>query len=210
MKKKCPVCRLEKPLEEFNAQGKCCRVCHNERNRQWRKKHPREDADARQRYAEKFKVEDDALLICSGCKEGKEARFFGWKNKKERIRANLCRECQSKVSRAHYLNNKDKYIKRSGIRWRMIRRDMVEKVLSYLRCHPCVDCGENRPLRLEFDHVRGKKSFDISTGLRRKQRWSCVLKEIEKCDVRCSNCHAEKTARERKTLMWQIIACAKS
>lgn len=73
-----------------------------------------------------------------------------------------------------------------------------------------MDCGENRPLRLEFDHVRGKKDFCISEGIRRRQCWSKILKEIDKCEVRCSNCHAEKTARDGNSFMWQMLESEKN
>ena len=205
MKKKCPVCKNEKPIEDFNSQGKCCRECHNERNRRWRENHPKEEAESRRRYDEKFIAGDTSFLWCCGCKKRKMAKSFGWKNKDQNIHSNLCRMCQSKASKAHYQKHKDEYIRRSADRFRVIRQDLVRKILDYLRCHPCVDCGENRPIRLEFDHVRGKKLFNIADALRRKSSWESILKEIEKCDIRCSNCHAEKTAMERQTVMWKMI-----
>lgn len=54
----------------------------------------------------------------------------------------------------------------------------------------CVDCGYNaHHAALEFDHVRGEKLRNVSTinGI------NLAKKEIEKCDVRCSNCHRIKT-----------------
>lgn len=61
----------------------------------------------------------------------------------------------------------------------------------------CVDCGyREHPAALQFDHrdgeVRGFASSFASNVLR---RWEVVLAEIEKCDVRCANCHAVRHAR---------------
>jgi hypothetical protein len=69
----------------------------------------------------------------------------------------------------------------------------VAYLVSYLREHPCVDCGETDPLVLGFDHLRDKKS-SISKGLRDRE-WQSVLDEIAKCDVVCANCHRRRTAR---------------
>ena len=53
----------------------------------------------------------------------------------------------------------------------------------------CIDCGyDANPVALEFDHVRGDKLFNLSTG----GAWrsiTAVQTELEKCVVRCSNCH---------------------
>jgi hypothetical protein len=68
-------------------------------------------------------------------------------------------------------------------------------VWNYLRTHPCVDCGEGNPIVLEFDHVRGKKRFNISQG--KQKCWEDLLAEVEKCDIRCANCHKLKTWFER-------------
>ena len=56
----------------------------------------------------------------------------------------------------------------------------------------CVDCGyRDDPRALQFDHVRGVKMKSVSAMI------TCSLEhliaEIEKCEIRCSNCHLIKT-----------------
>lgn len=61
------------------------------------------------------------------------------------------------------------------------------RVREYLAKHPCVDCGYSDVRALDFDHVRGIKKFTI--GKLRNHPWNEMLVEIEKCDIRCANCH---------------------
>ena len=62
----------------------------------------------------------------------------------------------------------------------------------------CVDCGYNEhAIALQFDHVRGIKKSNVSDLIRRDYSWKTILKEIEKCEVRCSNCHAVMTAHRK-------------
>jgi hypothetical protein len=75
-----------------------------------------------------------------------------------------------------------------------------EVVYQYLLSHPCVDCGETNPVILEFDHVRGSKSFAPTTGPL-SHNVNAMLAEIAKCDVRCTNCHKRRTARS--SCMWR-------
>jgi len=77
------------------------------------------------------------------------------------------------------------------------RRVLIGKVREYLETHPCVDCGERDVRCLEFDHrVRATKFSTIAKMVCRTSSWSAILREIEKCDVRCANCHRKKTAAE--------------
>lgn len=69
------------------------------------------------------------------------------------------------------------------------------RIIEYFIAHPCVDCGMTDYRCLEFDHIRGVKEFEIS---RVAYSWDRVLKEIEKCDVRCANCHRIRHADARK------------
>jgi len=60
-----------------------------------------------------------------------------------------------------------------------------------------MDCGEPYPYWiLEFDHTGDDKLFTISdTRLRNRGGVSLedIVKEIEKCDLVCSNCHKNRT-----------------
>lgn len=73
-------------------------------------------------------------------------------------------------------------------------RRIRQMILSY-RDVPCVDCGiELPPECMEFDHVRGEKSFTVSAWQKQKLREGLsyeelVRREIAKCDVRCPTCH---------------------
>ena len=67
-------------------------------------------------------------------------------------------------------------------------------VYRYLENHPCVDCGEADPVVLDFDHVRGVKKKSVSRLLAGTFALATIFREIEKCDVRCSNCHRRITA----------------
>lgn len=70
------------------------------------------------------------------------------------------------------------------------------KIIQELKSVPCVDCGKTFPPEcMDFDH-KGYKSFNISRvgshGL------ISILKEIEKCDIVCSNCHRIRTNKRIK------------
>lgn len=67
---------------------------------------------------------------------------------------------------------------------------------GYKSEHPCVDCGESDPVVLDFDHVLGKKKFNIGSAASGKTIAEIVA-EIEKCEVRCANCHRRATHLRR-------------
>lgn len=61
--------------------------------------------------------------------------------------------------------------------------------MAELKSGPCVDCGQTyHPAAMQFDHVDGAKEYTIS-GMMNSPR-ERVLKELEKCVLRCANCHA--------------------
>jgi hypothetical protein len=72
------------------------------------------------------------------------------------------------------------------------KKTIQEFIVDYLKTHPCVDCGINDILVLEFDHVKGK-SENVSHLMRQGCSINRLKEEIDLCEVRCCNCHRRKT-----------------
>jgi len=99
-------------------------------------------------------------------------------------------------AREHYRQNKARYSTGDWGRKRSSRGDLSREIDEYLLAHTCVDCGESDPLVLEFDHRDGVDKLETIAFLRARGRRDELLAEIEKCDVRCSNCHQRRTAKQ--------------
>lgn len=70
-------------------------------------------------------------------------------------------------------------------------------VWGYLLEHPCVDCGESDVRVLEFDHRDpSEKSGSISRMVGDRCGIERIAAEVEKCDVRCANCHRRRSKEE--------------
>jgi C1A family cysteine protease len=93
---------------------------------------------------------------------------------------------QAAASKRHYEKHKDKIKDRSKKRNKRQKRKNQEYIRAIKEASSCVDCGESNSVVLDFDHVKGEKVSNIS-----------IQKEIDKCEVRCSNCHRIATAKRR-------------
>tara|TARA_R110002012_G_scaffold11908_3_gene53318 strand:+ start:3025 stop:3381 length:357 start_codon:yes stop_codon:yes gene_type:complete len=104
---------------------------------------------------------------------------------------------QARASKKHYDANKKKIKHRSYKRNKVQRAKNIAYVKEIKRTTPCVDCGELNPVLLEFDHVRGDKYRCISDMVMGSYSIETIQKEIDKCDVRCANCHRLITHKRR-------------
>ena len=104
---------------------------------------------------------------------------------------------QAAASKRHYEANKEKIKKRTVKRNKNQRRKNREYVYEIKSRSECVDCGETNPIMLDFDHVRGKKVLSISDMMRGAYGIDSIQKEINKCEVRCSNCHRVATHKRK-------------
>lgn len=120
--------------------------------------------------------------------EGQRRRHRAWyyrhleKNRKK-----------AKVKAAEYRKrHADDLRERAYKRWFIQSRRNARFVTAYKLTRGCVDCGQSDPLVLDFDHVRGKKLGRVSSM--RAQGWPLptIIKEIEKCELRCANCHRRR------------------
>ena len=134
-----------------------------------------------------------AMRRCYDCGLIKPLSAFAFHSIARATRQGRCRPCHAIYRRAHYLRNRATYVRREVARIRGYREENRRRIRDYLRTHPCVDCGESDPLVLEFDH-RSEKRAGVNELMRNHGTWAEVFAEIEKCDVRCANCHRRKTA----------------
>ncbi len=134
--------------------------------------------------------------VCLGCGKAKELTDFNFKNKEEGIRHARCRACTRQQVNRHYENHRAYYIRKAKQRNKAVTNAHRAWVLQYLAKHPCVDCGETDSRCLDFDHVRGKKRLDVSRMIGNFSL-EAIEEEIEKCEVRCSNCHRKRTVERR-------------
>jgi len=106
------------------------------------------------------------------------------------------KEDQAAASKRHYENNKEKIKARSkkrNIRQRDVNRKYVENIKKKSNC---VDCGESNHLVLDFDHIDDKYK-NVSDMVYESYSIETIQKEIDKCEVRCSNCHRIITYNRR-------------
>lgn len=82
-----------------------------------------------------------------------------------------------------------------GRRCRIKKREFVNR----LKMCPCSDCGiQYNPWVMHFDHREASgKVFNISEGPSLGISNKLIMAEIEKCDVVCANCHAERTHKKK-------------
>ena len=111
-------------------------------------------------------------------------------------------EDQRVSARRHYQKHKDRIKQRAILHRAKSKKRNARFVRDYLLRHPCIDCGETDPIVLHFDHVRGKKEGNISKGVHTAWSLEKLALEIEKCEVRCANCHLRKTAKEFDWYAW--------
>ena len=128
-------------------------------------------------------------IKCSRCNILKDESLFNSNKSKKTGKQSYCRDCQKEFDKAHYQKSEKRRI---STRQRQNQNFEENKIfiLNYLKTHPCVDCGESDPIVLEFDHMRDKLK-NIS-DMRRSYSLNNIILEIEKCEIRCANCHKRK------------------
>lgn len=70
------------------------------------------------------------------------------------------------------------------------KEGIIDWFKDYKKGLSCIVCGENHPACIDFHH-KDKKTKDrpvcilVQCGVGKER----IIKEIEKCDVLCANCH---------------------
>lgn len=139
--------------------------------------------------------------FCGSCKQDKLVSLFARNSRKKDGFQTACKSCQTDYGKIRYQTHKERY-KEIDTKLR-IRNQIV--VYEYLRQHPCVDCSTDDPVVLTFDHVRGQKRWTISDMVKHSWGLKTIFDEIEKCEVRCFNCHMKKDSLRRGSRKWKAL-----
>lgn len=130
---------------------------------------------------------------CSRCKSTKAASFFGKNKSRPDGLQKVCTECQREYTRNHYEQNKPVY-KAKASKLNDERRVQHRALIDKLRSAPCMDCKQTfPPCAMDFDHVRGEKTNNISTIASTAFSTKRLLDELKKCEVVCACCHRIRT-----------------
>ncbi len=127
---------------------------------------------------------------CSKCKQEKDEKDFPKNKSRKDGLHHYCKICNSELCSKNYPKRKKYFLQSKKI----LQKRNHKYVLDFLNINPCIDCGETDPIILEFDHIE-KKNGNISDMVRRCFSIETIKKEIDKCVVRCANCHRRKTSK---------------
>lgn len=91
------------------------------------------------------------------------------------------------------------------------KKERGDRVSAYKLAKGCIDCGYNsHPVALDLDHRDASmKIADVSSMVGGGSSWENILAELEKCDVRCSNCHRIRTHyrhQERRRASTDVVS----
>lgn len=106
-----------------------------------------------------------------------------------------CRQCDRERTKVRYQKLEYKAFHRDYMKVVYHKR---REIINRYKMRPCFDCNvQYSPWVMEFDHrSMAEKRFGIGTQGAMKSEEQ-LLAEIEKCDVVCANCHAERTHQNK-------------
>ena len=144
------------------------------------------------------------MKLCSTCKKSKPKKDFYRNKAKKDGRQYSCKLCQKNYHKNKwYISKKKERIEQVKAYKLHKRRVNYRRVIKDYFSKGCIDCGQKDIRVLEFDHVRGvkkrlkhRRGEGVSYLLMSGYSWSVVKAEIDKCEVRCCNCHKLRTYKQ--------------
>ena len=133
------------------------------------------------------------MKTCCKCKKNKPVSEFGKYAKAKDGLFPQCKDCKREYDKRYYkekAGRKDSIQKSNEAR----RQARISIIGEYLSNNHCVDCGESDIRVLDFDHVRGTKVMEVTKLVATTAPIEKIIEEINKCEVRCANCHRKVTA----------------
>ncbi len=195
---RCRSCGEVKPVDEFDLRadtGRRRSTCSSCRRDYQRARWPWSVNPSRSTRV----IGRREMYPCRRCAEMKPAEAFQRRFRGSSVLQSWCRACIAAYNAERHQRLHDTQMVRIRRNQRIYVERNLRLIREYLAEHPCVDCGENDPIVLDFDHIRDKTA-DVSTLVHNGHPWQRILDEIAKCEVRCANDHRRATHRRRLAL----------
>jgi hypothetical protein len=92
-----------------------------------------------------------------------------------------------------YKENRERLKNGVNERRNRLKREASEKINKYKSENSCTDCGNFfHHVSMDFDHL-SQKRMDVARMVAAGYVWTEIQKEIDKCELVCSNCHRVRT-----------------
>lgn len=117
-----------------------------------------------------------------------------------------CKLCTNRNGAENYRKYAERIKKRNVPAKKKLRQRNFQFILEYKQSHSCVDCGESDPDVLDFDHVRGAKVRSVYEMAGSAASLIRLQLEIDKCEIRCANCHRRITRKRERDIRNATIA----
>lgn len=133
--------------------------------------------------------------FCSTCGKNRLLKSFNKNSSRKDGLQSKCKFCDRKRAKNYFHQNREVQmvnIVKNKLKRKVRNREFVNQ---YLADKNCVDCEINDLRVLEFDHQRDKL-YNVGSMISNGYSLTKLKIEIEKCVVRCSNCHRIKTATD--------------
>jgi hypothetical protein len=135
---------------------------------------------------------------CSKCGEEKSADAFSTHARTADLLQPYCKGCMSKINRARYVAKR--FARLTDEEKKQMRRQHVNMTVlgEFLRRHPC-ECSESHPSVLLLVLKTTGREFPILDKLK-KITTESLEATLDRCVVRCANCHRRATSETARLL----------
>jgi hypothetical protein len=95
----------------------------------------------------------------------------------------LCEKCRERSRAQYYCNRRER---------ELARGDWMAALKATMRCADCAISHPDEPHRMHWDHLAGTTKVANVSDLVYKGKVEEALEEIEKCELVCARCHAQR------------------
>lgn len=118
------------------------------------------------------------LKVCSKC-NGDPKPIGEFHTRPNGKPYSYCKACHRNYTHDHYERNKASYVAKAQRNNQRYVEKIQDWILDYFKTHHCIDCGEDDPLVLEFDHRDGEsKDFEIGKVIHRGWKLTRIIEEV--------------------------------